>query len=147
MTSQSSRASKNPSQPAIITNTKPSRQFPNALFGEPERLKKTRISKEDFPPKIQENYVDSKQHQQATKNINQALLKKSNVDYLLEPNEKVGIIFDVRRENINNTNTSVLGRFIVSNYRFRFIENGKREHQLENFYSCSVPFGCILKVV
>ena len=53
---------------------------------------------------------------------------------------------DIRCEG-NNNNTSVFGRFIVSNYRFRFIENGKRENPQENFYSCSVPFGCINKVV
>jgi hypothetical protein len=66
---------------------------------------------------------------------------------VLEPNEKIGLLYDVRREGINNSNHSVLGRFLVSNYRFRFIENGKRENPMENYYSCSIPFGCILKVV
>ena len=84
--------------------------------------------------------------------MNQALLKNKNMDqYSLEPSEKIGICYDVRREgasiNGNSNNSSVLGRFVVSNYRLRFIENGKRENQQENYYSCSMPFGCILKVV
>ena len=66
--------------------------------------------------------------------------------YSLEPSEKIDLCYDVRREIQNNSN-SVFGRFIVSNYRVRFIENGKRENSQEIYYSCSVPFGCILKVI
>jgi hypothetical protein len=62
--------------------------------------------------------------------------------FILEPNEKIDLCFDVRREE-TSSNTSVLGRFVVSNYRLRFIENGKRENTQENYYSCSMPFGCI----
>lgn len=47
--------------------------------------------------------------------------------FILEPSEKIDLCFDVRREE-TNSNTSVLGRFVVSNYRLRFIENGKREN-------------------
>ena len=59
--------------------------------------------------------------------------------------------YDVRREGGNgggsNNSSSVFGRFIVSNYRVRFIENGKRENIQEIYYSCSMPFGSILKVI
>jgi uncharacterized phage-like protein YoqJ len=77
--------------------------------------------------------------------MNQALLKKQSMDqYTLEPSEKIGICYDVRREgNGNNANSSVLGRFVISNYRVRFIENGKRESSQENYYACSIPFGYI----
>ena len=124
------------------------KQFPNALFGEPER-----ISGNPFTPSpglktgmIQDNYIDSK-NANTYKSMNQALIKTKEMDkYILEPNEKIGICYDVRREAAgvsNNASTSVLGRFVVSNYRLRFIENGKRETTKENYYSCSMPFGCI----
>ena len=63
----------------------------------------------------------------------------------MEPSEKIDLCFDVRRELSNGA--SVLGRFVVSNYRIRFIENGKRESTQEEYYSCSMAFGCIQKVV
>lgn len=52
--------------------------------------------------------------------------------YSLETSEKIELCYDVRREggngNGSNNSNSVFGRFIVSNYRVRFIENGKREN-------------------
>jgi len=62
------------------------------------------------------------------KHMNQALLSgktKSMDSYTLEPSEKIDLCYDVRREI--DKGASVLGRFVVSNYRVRFIENGKRE--------------------
>jgi hypothetical protein len=78
--------------------------------------------------------------------MNQALLKsKAMEQYALEAAEKIEICYDVRCEGngSNVSNSNVLGRFLISNYRIRFIENGKRENQHEHFYSCSIPFGCI----
>ena len=65
--------------------------------------------------------------------------------YCAEPSEKIELCYDVRREGLNGNNNSqsVYGRFIVSNYRVRFIENGKRENANEIYYSSSIPFGCI----
>ena len=75
--------------------------------------------------------------------MNQALLGDSGA-FLLEPNEKIGIVFDVRRESTKGDSiTQSLGKFVVSNYRLRFIENGKKENTMEQYYSCSMPFGCI----
>jgi hypothetical protein len=145
-----------------VTNTKPGKKFPNALFGEPERIKKTEEnpyldSRMTMPEPglksgmIQENYVDTKQASTTKQTMNQALLKNKGMDqFALEPNEKIGICYDVRREGTSqsiNSGSSVLGRFVVSNYRVRFIENGKRESPVENYYACSIPFGVILKVV
>ena len=58
---------------------------------------------------------------------------KSNLNqYSLEPSEKIEVCYDVRREGGNgsgsNNSSNVFGRFVVSNYRIRFIENGKREN-------------------
>lgn len=52
--------------------------------------------------------------------------------------EKNELCYDVRRED-----PGVYGRLIVSNYRVKFIENGKRENPDEIFDSSSSPFGCI----
>ena len=69
----------------------------------------------------------------------------------LEPAEKNELCYDVRREGGNgvgsNNNAVVYGRFLVSNYRVRFIENGKRENPQELFDSSSIPFGCIQTVL
>jgi len=48
------------------------------------------------------------------------------------------LCYDVRRED-----PGVYGRLVVSNYRIKFIENGKRENPNEIFDSSSAPFGCI----
>jgi len=31
----------------------------------------------------------------------------------------------------------------LTNYRLRFIENGKKENESEIYYSSSIPYGCI----
>ncbi len=71
--------------------------------------------------------------------------------YCSEPSEKIELCCDVRREGLNgnssNNSQPVYGRFIVSNYRVRFIENGKRENASDIYYSSSIPFGCIMTVV
>ena len=121
----------------------------NGLFSEPERVRNPFADSKDAM--IQENYMSMKKTSSSSdvyKNMNQALLPaKSNGMHqcLLEPSEKIDLCYDVRMEG--SSNQSVLGRFVVSNYRLRFIENGKRENQNENYYSCSMPFGAIHKVV
>lgn len=57
-------------------------------------------------------------------------------------------MFDVRRESTKGDSiTQSLGKFVVSNYRLRFVENGKKENAMEHYYSCSMPFGGIQKVM
>lgn len=64
------------------------------------------------------------------------------------PGEVEKITFDVvSKENNNDSSKAVLGKFIITNYRIKFIENGKRENPPEKFDSCSIPFGCIKQVV
>lgn len=60
------------------------------------------------------------------------------MDKNLIPGEKNELCYDVRRED-----PGVYGRIVVSNYRIKFIENGKRENTDEIFDSSSAPFGCI----
>lgn len=65
----------------------------------------------------------------------------------MEVFEKVAWYFDVRREGDNgsssNNSQAVYGRFIVTDFRIRFIENGKRENEQEQYYSSSIPYGAI----
>lgn len=65
----------------------------------------------------------------------------------LEPAEKIEMCFDVRREGGNvigsNSNHVVFGRYIGTNYRIRFIENGKRDNPPESFDCSSIPYGTI----
>ncbi len=64
------------------------------------------------------------------------------------PGETEKITFDVvSKENNNDSSKAVLGRFIITNYRIKFIENGKRENPPEKFDSCSIHFGCIKHLV
>lgn len=67
----------------------------------------------------------------------------------LEPAEKVEMCFDVKREGGNvvggatSSNQLVFGRYIATNYRIRFIENGRRDVKKEDFDANSIPFGNI----
>lgn len=123
------------------------------LFGEPPRIhsaytERSYGSEGLGKMQIQENYMD---RQASYKNMNQALLSNKSTLYKMEPNEKLVSCFDVRREGgisaSSNNSQSVLGRFIVTNYRLRFIENGKRGDPPDNYHACSLPFGNILKVM
>ena len=53
----------------------------------------------------------------------------------------------MRREGDNgsssNNSSAVYGRFIMNDYRIRFIENGKRENEAEEYYSSSIPYSAI----
>lgn len=60
------------------------------------------------------------------------------MDHNLILAEKNELCYDVRWED-----PGVYGRLIVSNYRVKFIENGKRENPDEIFDLSSAPFGCI----
>jgi hypothetical protein len=46
----------------------------------------------------------------------------------------------------NNNGKVVYGRFIVTEYRLRFIENGKRETEEEQYYAGSIPYGSIMQI-
>lgn len=50
--------------------------------------------------------------------------------------EQQGICVDVKRDE-------VWGRFIITNYRMRFIENGIRESFEDLYDASSIPFGGI----
>ena len=49
----------------------------------------------------------------------------------------------VQKENNNEQSKAVLGRFLVTNYRIKFIENGKHKNLAEMYDSSSIPFGLI----
>ena len=75
------------------------------------------------------------------KNMNQIRTQseiQNQADQNLIIAERTELCYDVRRED-----PGVYGRLIVSNYRMKFIENGKRENPDEIFDSSSAPFGCI----
>ena len=55
--------------------------------------------------------------------------------------EKVEWPLDLQCERDNGK--SVYGRFIVTDYRVRFIENGKREPENEQYFSSSIPYGAV----
>jgi len=138
--------------PTSITKPAAPKVDSNGLFAEPERVQRgVNPFADSKDTMIQENYMSMKKTNSSSdpyKNMNQALLPaKSNGmhQFQLEPSEKIDLCYDVWRQGGNNQ--SVMGRFVVSNYRLRFIENGKRENQNENYYSCSMPFGAIHKVV
>ena len=60
--------------------------------------------------------------------------------------------FDVKREAGNvvggtaSSNQVVFGRYVVTNYRIRFIENGRRDVKTEQFDANSIPYGNVLSV-
>jgi hypothetical protein len=53
----------------------------------------------------------------------------------------------VRREGGNSigaiSSSTVLGRLIMTNYRVRFVVNGKSQNFYEVFDPSSIPYGCI----
>jgi hypothetical protein len=92
--------------------------------------------------RIQEDYVKRN-------TTFKSIARPSGVDLKwAHPGETEKITFDVvSKENNNDSSKQVLGRFIITNYRIKFIENGKRENPPEKFDSNSIPFGCIKLVV
>ena len=65
----------------------------------------------------------------------------------LEPGERNTHQFNVRREGGNSigaiSSSTVLGRLIMTNYRVRFVVNGKSQNFYEVFDPSSIPYGCI----
>ena len=60
------------------------------------------------------------------------------------PGEKVlQNIGCVSRESQNDSSKAVLGRFFITNYRIKFIENGTQKNLPELYDSSSIPFGYV----
>jgi len=53
----------------------------------------------------------------------------------------------VQKENNNESSKAVLGRFYVTNYRIKFIENGMQKNRTEMFDPSSIPLGYIKNLV